>query len=85
MIQDNEIDGKMQECLNKMKRVEKFIDDTNFHAGVKVRRCVAAKRERLRKWEGSLADEEDAHWKCVNNYHRRYLYYYPGQLKGFYS
>jgi hypothetical protein len=53
----------MGECTNKLKRVEKFIEDTNFHARVKVKRCVAKKRDRLRNWGGSRADEEEAHWK----------------------
>ena len=84
-LKDSSIQGKdlvkqILACKIPLEKGLKFIEETNSHARIKVKRCTKSQRGWVRQWKGDLAAEEDAEWECMNRYHRRYLYYYPNQL-----
>lgn len=71
------LDKCIVQCKFKLQKVEKYVEQTNQHAKVKVQRCIKAKRSWARQFDRDLATEEKGVWECLNRYHRRYLYYYP--------
>ena len=77
-IEGKELDKAIIQCKFKLQQVEKYINDTNQHAKIKLQRCIHSKRAWARNFSKDLATEEKGVWDCLNRYHRRYLYYYPG-------
>jgi len=79
LLEGKELDKQIVKCKVPLIEVANFIERTNNHARIKVKRCVKSKREKVRDQKGELSKEEMAEWECINRYHRRYLYYYPAQ------
>jgi hypothetical protein len=71
------LDKSIVLCKSKLQKVQKYIEDTNQHAKIKVQRCIKSKRLWSRNFSKDLETEETGTWECLNRYHRRYLYYYP--------
>lgn len=79
-LQGKDLDKQILACKIPLDKGLKFIEQTNQHARIKVKRCTKSQRSWVRQWKGDMIQEEDAEWDCINRYHRRYLYYYPNQL-----
>jgi hypothetical protein len=77
-IEGKELDKAIVQCKFNLQQIEKYVSDTNQHAKIKINRCIKSKREWARKLNRDLATEEKGVWECLNRYHRRYLYYFPG-------
>ena len=73
-----DLDKAIVHCKYKLERIERYINETNQHAKIKVKRCTQSKREWARQFGRDLIIEEKGAWECLNRYHRRYMYYYPG-------
>ena len=78
LLEGKNLDKGIVQCKTKLKHVENYINEINQHAKIKVNRCINSKREWARKFNHDLRSEELGVWDCLNRYHRRYLYYYPG-------
>lgn len=86
ILKDEQIKGKFLDhgiisCKIRMNSVKNLINELNKHAQIKVNRCINSKREMHRKLNFDMKSEEKALWTCMNNYHRRYLFYYPNEVK----
>jgi hypothetical protein len=76
-LQGKNLDKSIIQCKVKFQNIEKYINDTNQHAEIKVKRCIKSKKQWARQFNRDIKTEEKGVWECLNRYHRRYLYYYP--------
>lgn len=78
LLDGRNLDKGIAQCKLKLQGVEIYVNEINKHAKIKVNRCINSRREWAKLFDHDLRDEELGIWDCLNQYHRRYLYYYPG-------
>jgi len=75
VLAGRELDKQILLCKKPLDAAVKFIEDTNQHADLQLKRCYRKSRvgdDPLKRAEGE--------WECLNRGHRRYLFHYPRTL-----
>jgi hypothetical protein len=71
-----DLDKQVLMCKRPLEAALKFIEDTNQHADLQLKRCL-----RKRRTGDNQTRTAEGEWECLNRGHRRYLFHYPRSLE----